>query len=151
MAEHVVDNHTHGMRDVPSEWNRITETIIASAIGVHSLPGPGLLERLYEEAMVYECTRRGLGVKRQVSINLAYKDISLGEQVLDLVVDDLVVVELKSVKAVLDVHTRQLVSYMKSAKLPLGLLINFNVSRLKDGLHRRVLTRQTPVPSSFLT
>lgn len=139
-----------GINDVPLEWNRITEAIIGAAMEVHSLLGPGLLERLYEQAMVYECSKRGLVVKRQVPINLQYKEIALGEQVLDLVIDELVVVEIKSVDRVHDVHTRQLVSYMKSARLPLGLLINFNVDLLRNGIYRRVLTRNTPVPSSFL-
>lgn len=127
----------------------MTEAVIGAAIEVHSLLGPGLLERLYEEAMVYELRRRDLTLERQKSIVLKYKEVNLGEQVLDLVVDGLVVVELKSVEKVHDVHLRQLVSYMKSARLPLGLLINFNTPLLKDGLHRRVLSRHTPLPTAF--
>ncbi len=137
--------------DVPPEWNRVTDGIIGAAIEAHSVLGPGLLERLYEEAMAYELNRRGLAFVRQKSIMLRYKDIDLGEQVLDLVVAGLVVVELKSVERVHDVHLRQLVSYMKSARLPLGLLINFNTPLLKDGLYRRVLTRGTPTPESLLS
>lgn len=139
------------IQDVPPEWNRVTEGIISAAIEVHSLLGPGLLERLYEEAMVYELRRRGLALERQRPVVLKYKDVDLGEQILDLVVGGLVVVELKSVDKVHDVHLRQLVSQMKSARLPLGLLINFNTTLLKDGLHRRVLSRHSPLPATFLS
>lgn len=139
------------LREAPESWNRVTEAIIGAAIEVHSFLGPGLLERLYETALCYELQRRGIKHERQFSIRLPYKDIELGEQVLDLVVADLVVIELKSVEIVHEVHLNQLVSYMKSARLPLGLLINFNVPKLKDGLHRRILSAFTPIPPAFVS
>ncbi|HEX2837694.1 MAG TPA: GxxExxY protein [Phycisphaerales bacterium] len=137
--------------DVPPEWNRVTETVIGAAMEVHSHLGPGLLEKHYERALVHELTARGLSVQSQVPIRLTYKGAEIGEQCLDLVVEDLLVIELKSVEAVHDVHLAQLVSYLTASGKPLGLLINFNVARLKDGLYRRVRTRNTPTPSAFLS
>ncbi len=149
MSEEIKPGACRVIDDVPPEWNRLTEQVIAAAMDVHTALGPGLLERLYEEALCHELTLRGIPFRRQVPIRLEYKGRSIGDQTLDLVVGDLVVVELKSVERVHDVHLRQLVSYMRSSGLPLGLLLNFDVERLKDGVFRRVLTRNTPIPSSF--
>lgn len=118
---------------------------------VHSHLGPGLLEKHYERALAHELTSRGLIAQSQVPIRLTYKGTDIGEQCLDLVVEDLLVIELKSVEAVHDVHLAQLVSYLTASGKPLGLLINFNVARLKDGVYRRVRTRNTPTPSAFLS
>lgn len=139
------------MKDVPAEWNRCTEQIIAAAMEVHSALGPGLLERMYEEAFCHELSLRSIHFERQSPIELAYKGKMLGAQTVDLLVADLVIVELKSIERVHDVHLRQLVSYMKSRRVPLGLLINFNVSLLKEGIFRRVSTSSTPIPTPFLT
>lgn len=137
------------LNDVPEAWNRVTESVIGAAMEVHSALGTGLLERLYEHAMVHELGLRGLRVDRQSPVRICYKGVELGGQCLDLVVEGLVVVELKSVDRVRDEHLAQLTSYMRSAGLPLGLLINFNVPRLKDGLFRRIASRVGPVPESF--
>lgn len=144
-------NRIRSIQDVPREWNDLTESIIGAAIEVHSILGPGLLERLYETALAHELRRRGLDVLQQVSVRLAYKDIALGDQVLDLVVGGLVVVELKSIESVHEVHLRQLVSYMKSGGYPLGLLMNFNVPQLRRGIHRRVLTKWMPPAAPHLS
>lgn len=138
------------MNDVPAEWNRVTEQIIAAAMDVHSTLGPGLLERLYEGALCHELGLRRIPFQRQVPISMSYKDHPIGDQVLDLVVANLVVLELKSVEKVGEVHLRQLVSYMRTMRLPLGLLINFDVDLLKNGLYRRVLSKHVPMPQSFL-
>lgn len=124
--------------EVPAEWNELTERIIASAIEVHSILGPGLLESLYEAAMEFELKRTGLKVVRQRPLRLRYKEIEIGEMKLDLLVEDLVVVELKAIEKVHPVHLAQLLSYLRSADMPLGLIINFNHTRLVDGLHRRI-------------
>ncbi len=126
------------LAQVPDEWNLKTQRVIGLAMEVHSILGPGLVERLYEDALSYELGRAGFSIKRQHPIRLRYKEIELGEQRLDLVVDDLVVLELKSVDAVSDLMLAQLVSYLRSARLPLGLLINFNVPPIKDGIYRRL-------------
>lgn len=132
------DAGTQLRAQVPEQWNVVTERIIGLAMEVHSVLGPGLLERLYEDAMVHELECAGMRVQRQYPVRLRYKEIELGEQRLDLVVNELIVIELKSIEKVSDVHLAQLVSYLRSAKLPLGLLINFNVPRLKEGLFRRI-------------
>lgn len=138
------------LNDVPPEWNRLTEQVIAAAMEVHSALGPGLIERLYEEALCHELSLRRIPFRRQVPVALSYKDHPIGDQTLDLVVAELVVLELKSVDRVHEVHLRQLVSYMRSKRLPLGLLINFDVDLIKNGLYRRVLTRNIPVSEAFL-
>ena len=138
-----------GPVDVPPEWNRVTAAIIGAAMEVHTILGPGLIERLYEEAMIHELTLRGLSVGRQVAIRLAYKGVPLGDQFIDLLVNGLVVVELKAVEAVSDTHLAQLVSYLRSARIPLGLLINFNVLHLRQGIYRRVYSLNTPLPEVF--
>ncbi len=124
--------------EIPPEWNRITERIIGCAMEVHTTLGPGLLERLYEDALEYELRAAGLETRRQHSIDLVYKDIVLSGQRVDLLVNDLVIVEIKAVEGVCDAHLAQLVSYLKSSRVPLGLLINFHAMRLKDGLYRRL-------------
>jgi len=139
--------------EIPAEWNRITERIIGCAMEVHTTLGPGLLERLYEDALEYELCAAGLIVHRQHPIDLVYKDIVLSGQRVDLLVDDLVIVEIKAVENVCDAHLAQLVSYLKSSRIPLGLLINFHALRLKDGLYRRldprsVAARLTPADTA---
>jgi GxxExxY protein len=123
---------------VPKEWNEITNQIIGAAIDVHSLLGPGLLESLYEQAMVHEIGDRGLRVERQRPIRVRYKTHELGNIRIDLVVEELVVVELKCIERLAPVHAAQLLSYLRSADLPLGLLINFNHVLLTDGVTRRI-------------
>lgn len=139
-----------GPNDMPPEWNRLTESTIGAAMSVHSELGPGLLEKFYELAFCRELELRGIPYARQFPIRLSYKGAPLGDQYVDLVFANLVVIELKSVERVSDTHLAQLTSYMRSAKLPLGLLFNFNVAKLKDGMYRRVLSRDTPIPSAFL-
>ena len=119
--------------------NEISFQIRKAAYELHTSLGPGLLESVYETALAYELQQLGLHVARQVPMPMVYKAIRLdiGYR-LDLVVGHKVVVELKSVDALLDVHFQQLTTYLKLSGLKLGLLINFNVDRLKDHMHRRV-------------
>jgi GxxExxY protein len=124
--------------EVPREWNTVTERIIGAAIEVHSHLGPGLLERQYEVALRHEIEAAGLRFETQRVVTIQYKGVTLPEQRLDLVVEGLVVIELKSVEAVHEVHLAQLLSYLRAADLPLGLLLNFNVPILVQGLHRRI-------------
>ena len=120
--------------------NQITEKIIGCAIEVHKNLGPGLLESAYEECLYYELKKIGFVVLKQVPMPLVYKEIKLdaGYRV-DLVVEDKVIVEIKSVDAIADIHKAQLMTYMKLAGIKIGLLINFNVSRLKDGIVRWII------------
>jgi GxxExxY protein len=122
------------------KFQKLTHEIIGSAIEVHKLLGPGLLESAYEECLQYELMKKGLKTERQKSIPIKYKEISLncGYRI-DLLVEDTVVVELKSVDSINTIHEAQILTYMKFAKKQIGLLINFNVTSLKKGLNRFVL------------
>jgi GxxExxY protein len=120
-------------------YKEFTEQILAAAIEVHKELGPGLLESAYEECLCHELSQRGLAFQRQVSLPVAYKGVRLdcGYR-LDIVVDDKVVLELKSVETITDLHKAQLLTYLRIGKKKVGLLINFNVPILKDGIVRLV-------------
>jgi len=119
--------------------NELSRVIIGAAIEVHKTLGPGLLESAYETCLERELVIRGLKVKRQVGLPLVYKDIScdIGYRV-DLLVENKVIIEIKSVEALNDVHIAQVLTYLKLSRCKLGLLINFNVKRLKEGVKRLV-------------
>ena len=122
------------------EVNSITEIIIGAAIEVHRALGPGLLESAYEECLFYELNLRNLTVKRQVDLPVIYKEVQLNIGYrLDLLVEDKVVIELKTVDKFMPIHDAQLLTYMKLVDCTAGLLINFNVPILKQGLRRKVL------------
>jgi GxxExxY protein len=119
------------------ETNQITEKIIGCAIEVHKNLGPGLLESAYEECLYYELENNGLNVKRQLALPLVYKDVKLDAGYrIDLMVENKVIVEIKLVDVIAEIHKAQLMTYMKLANIKIGLLINFNVSRLKEGILR---------------
>lgn len=119
------------------EINEITRRIIGCAIEVHKMLGPGLLESAYEECLVYELQKAGLQVLRQKPVPIIYKEIHLEQGYrIDLLVEGVVVVELKSVEILNPVHEAQILTYMKFAEKKIGLLINFNVLVLKDGIRR---------------
>jgi GxxExxY protein len=118
----------------------LTEKIIGAAIEVHNYWGPGLLESIYEKSLAHELELREVEVKRQVHLDLKYKDLVLDDEfALDLIVDGKVVVELKVVKELAPIHEAQLITYMKLTDCKVGLLINFNVLKIKDGIRRIVL------------
>jgi GxxExxY protein len=119
------------------EINEITKNIIGAAIEVHRTLGPGLLESTYEACLFYELEQKGLYVERQVELPIKYKNVRLeaGYRI-DLIVENEVIVELKSVKELLPVHTAQIITYMKIANKSKGLLMNFNVAKLIDGVKR---------------
>ena len=119
--------------------NSIAKVIVDSALQVHRRLGPGLLESVYETTLAYEIQRRGLNVVRQFPIPIVYDEIVFPDPFrVDLLVGEKVLIELKSVEELEPVHFRQTITYLKLAKLQLGFLINFNVSLLKDGVHRLV-------------
>ena len=119
--------------------NLLTEQIIGAAIEVHRHTGPGLLESAYEECLCFELSELGLNFKRQVPLPVSYKGIKLDcGYKMDLVVEDSVVLELKTVDRLLPVHAAQLLTYLKLSGKPVGLLINFNEPVLKKGLKRLV-------------
>lgn len=118
----------------------ITKVIIGCAIDVHKELGPGLLESAYEECLYYELQKAGLKVEKQKTIPVVYKEIKLdcGYRA-DLIVEDKIVIELKTVDEFNPVLEAQILTYLKFAEKKLGLLINFNVLRLKDGIKRYIL------------
>ena len=119
------------------ELNKLTEIVIGCAIDVHKELGPGLLESAYEECLAYELKLKGLKAERQVPVPIVYKEIKLdcGYR-MDILVEDAVVVELKSVEALSPLHEAQILTQLKFSEKHIGLLINFNVLRLIDGLKR---------------
>ena len=122
------------------EVNKITEKIIGCAIEVHKALGPGLLESAYEECLVFELQNAGLSFEKQKPVPVVYKNIKLdyGYRI-DILVENTVVIELKTVDEFNPVHEAQILTYMKFAEKKIGLLINFNVTLLKNGIKRFVL------------
>jgi len=119
------------------QYTELTGTIIGAAMEVHSYWGPGLIESIYEKSLAHELTLRNVEVKRQVKLQLKYKDLELDDDyTLDLIADGKVIVELKVVKELSPIHEVQLMTYMKLTECKVGLLINFNVVKLKDGIRR---------------
>ena len=122
------------------EINEITRKIIGCSIEVHRNLGPGLLESAYEECLAFELSNTGLNIKRQQPVPVVYKDIKLdcGYRI-DILVEKCVVIELKVVDEFNPVHQAQILTYMKFSDMKVGLLINFNVTVLKNGIRRFVL------------
>ncbi|MBL8003950.1 MAG: GxxExxY protein [Candidatus Kapabacteria bacterium] len=119
--------------------NEISNKIISSAIKVHSKLGPGLLESAYQECLFYAISKDGLKVEKEKPMPLIYEEVKLecGYRI-DLVIENKVIVEVKSVEAINDIHLAQTLTYLKLGNYKLGLLINFNVSLLKHGIKRVV-------------
>lgn len=131
----------HGDTEITeAKLNIITEQIIGAAIEVHRALGPGLLESAYEECLSHELALRGIPFERQRPLPVEYKGVKLdcGYR-LDLLVNGLVVIEIKAVESLQRIHEAQLLTYLKIGGWKLGLLINFNVPILKDGIRRRIL------------
>lgn len=124
------------------EINRVSGIVVDSAMKVHSALGPGLLESAYEGCLIRELRKRGLRVESQVPIAVRYdgETLDVGYRA-DLLVEGVVLVELKSVEAVLPVHKAQLLSYLRLSRKEVGLLINFNVEHLRDGIKRVINSR----------
>lgn len=120
--------------------SELTGAVIGAAIEVHKTLGPGLLESIYQKCLEIEFNLRGIAAKAQARVPLKYKGHELGDDlIMDFYFPDQLVVELKSVGALAPVHTAQTLSYMKLSQTPLGLLINFNVPVLKEGIKRFAL------------
>jgi len=122
--------------------NQLSSQIIKAAINVHKELGPGLLETVYQSCMIIELKKMGIKVQPEVPVVIFYNGQKINDAGfrIDLLVDDKIVVELKSVNQVQDVHKKQLLTYLRLAKKPLGLLINFNEVLLKDGITRIINT-----------
>ncbi len=128
----------HGTK-APAQDDPLTRRVIACAIEVHKKLGPGLLEKLYKEAMVIELELNGLKVEKNVKIPVEYKGKSIRDYFIDLLVEDCVILELKSVECHDPVFESQILSYMRLTNKKIGLLINFNSKMVKDGIKRFVV------------
>lgn len=130
------------MQNINTETEEIARQVVDAAFRVHSTLGPGLLESAYEACLQYELEKRGLGVLRQLELPIRYGNITIeaGYRI-DLLVEDSVVLELKAVERLQPIHEAQLLTYMKLSGKQLGFLINFNVSLIKQGIKRKILTQ----------
>ena len=119
--------------------NEISKIIFDCALKVHKKLGPGLLESIYEECMYHELKKMNITIVKEMPLSLRYDDIkfNVGYRV-DLMVDEKVIIEIKAVEAIIDIHIAQLLTYLKISKCKLGILINFNVALLKNGFKRIV-------------
>lgn len=129
-----------GRHEPAVEVDELARRVIGAAIEVHRTLGPGYLESVYEEALGVELRLRGIPFARQHPVRVAYKDHTVGEGRLDFLVGQALVVEVKAVESLSQVHKAQVLSYLKATGRHLGLLINFNVSLLRDGVQRVVLS-----------
>ena len=122
------------------EFDELSNRVIGCAIEVHRHLGPGLLESAYEQCLAHELSRNGIGFQLQLALPVQYKDVRLdcGYRI-DILVENQLIVELKSVEEIKGIHEAQLLTYMKLAGVKIGLLMNFNVTKLKDGIQRFVL------------
>ena len=128
---------------VEATFNRVTHEIIGAAIEVHRNLGPGLLESAYMPCLQYELAARKLRFVTERSIPIIYKEMQLDAKYrIDLLVEDVVIVEVKSIDCVLEIHKAQVLTYMRLTGCPAGLLINFNVAKLIDGVTRLIETRR---------
>ena len=120
--------------------DKLSRTVIGGAIEVHRVLGPGLIESIYERCLLRELALRGLAVSNQKTVKIDYKGVLFEEALrFDVMVEDCLLLELKSVEQVLGVHKAQLLSYMKLLNIPVGLVINFHETKLMDGLSRMIL------------
>jgi len=135
-----IGNDRASIDPIPPETDDIAREVVDAAFAVHKALGPGLMENVYEACLVHELAQRRLTAERQVSLPVAYRGIRLDAGLrLDLLVANRVVVELKATESVLPLHRAQVLTYLKLSGYRLGLLINFNVLRIKDGIERIAL------------
>jgi GxxExxY protein len=132
------------MRDMPSKLNQLTESVIGAAIEVHRQLGPGFHESTYHRAMEIELEIRGVPFVSESPVELGYIGRSIGEGRVDLLVGGSIVVELNTVERIAPIHHAQVISYLKATRHTVGLLINFNIELLRDGVKRIVLSEKRP-------
>lgn len=134
------DDENAGRRELGEDISELTYAVIGAAMEVHKELGPGFLEAVYENSLREELRHREIPFEPQPTINVFYKGVLVGEGRYDMLVANTLVVELKSVQTILPIHEAQVVSYLKMTGYPLGLLINFNVRFLRDGIRRLILS-----------
>jgi GxxExxY protein len=138
-----MDDNYKSKPEIAPETNQVASMIVDAAFKLHSTLGPGLLESVYESFLVHELKLRGLKVEKQVPLPITYENMTLdGGLRLDILVENRVVVELKAVESISKVHQAQLRTYLKLSGYELGILINFNVPVIKDGIQRIVFMKK---------
>jgi len=130
--------------NVNPELNKLSERVIGAAIEVHKHLGAGYLESVYEAALCVELSLLGIKFERQKEIPLTYKGVDVGGGRIDLLIEGVLIVELKAVDILMPVHQAQVISYLKATKCELGLLLNFNAKLLKEGIVRVARTQSSP-------
>jgi GxxExxY protein len=130
--------------------DRLSKEVIGAAIEVHRLKGPGLIESIYERCLVRELELRGIVCRNQGVVRIEYKGVEFEEPLrFDMLVEDVLLVELKAVDVILPIHKAQLLSYMKLLDIPIGLLINFHELKLKQGISRMILPGANLLDADF--
>jgi len=131
------------MTELPDYINQITRQVFDAAVNVHSTLGPGLLEKAYEECLFYTLQKRGLKVAKQVELPIIFEELTVSNAFrLDMLVEDQIILELKSCEAISPLHMAQIYTYLKLTKKPLGMILNFNSRLMKDGIKRVIMTQQ---------
>ena len=133
-----------GFPEPEAEIDRLAHSVIGAAIEVHRILGPGYLEAVYQKAMEVELRLRNIPFKPQRPVDVAYKGYPVGEGYIDILVADCLIVELKAVDNLAPIHKAQVISYLRGTGLHLGLLINFNVALVKNGIQRVILSLAQP-------
>jgi GxxExxY protein len=134
------------------EFEEITGTVISAALKVHSAIGPGVLESVYKTCLQHELQKTGLLVQAEVVLPVLYDGLRMDSGFrIDLLVENLLIVELKCVESILPIHKAQLLTYLRLANRPIGLLLNFNVVHLRDGLKRILNNKYRPLQSSVIS
>jgi GxxExxY protein len=128
------------MREPDGRTDELAYAVIGAAIEVHRILGPGFLESIHEKALIAELRLRGIQFEQQKSLSVDYKGQCVGEGRADLLVEGRLVVEIKAVDALAPIHSAQVISYLRALRLPLGLLINFHVPALKNGIKRIIFS-----------
>lgn len=129
------------MNELSEEINNLSYQIIGCAIEVHKILGPGLLESAYQNCLIFELKKAGLKVEKEISLPITYKNIELDHGYrIDLLINNQIVIELKTVEELTDVHKAQVLTYLKLGDFPLGLLINFHSKILKNNIKRYINT-----------
>lgn len=140
MNEFEIHENIYNYRPLTEKEERIGKAIVESSFKVHKELGPGLLEKIYEACLCHELNKRGFETKRQVDLPIEYDGLNFDEGLrLDVLVENLVICELKAVETVHPVYSSQLISHLRLTKLRLGYLINFNVQLIKDGIKRYIV------------
>lgn len=137
------------MNERNEKINELSYRIIGCAIEVHKILGPGLLESAYQNCLIFELEKIGLKVEKEVSLPIIYKEIELNHGYrIDLLINDLIVIELKTVEELTEVHKAQILTYLKLGEFPLGLLINFHSKILKNNIKRFINTKKIELRES---